>query len=648
MVSIMIKIIIQNFFLYSFSFFASLFMHRGTILLNEKYDKYYAAFIISWLISSIASRKYKAWNEVSLLSRLYTYTISFFLMLGILALIIYKFNLIEISRFIVLYSVMLAYLCEINSLIYKNKDKVKLKFIRLTYSIKAFTFEVVLFGIVNIYLIYNLAGNISFNFNNIILFIILYLSWFVGSFIGHRFHPSFRRRGYWPFIWQYIKAYTIIFALASFSAFINRLELFEIIIIYYGIITYSILSFIGSSYYYYIKKYRILTLNVSGFPVKGEFGDILLDEKIPNTRNYYKSSFNALGSNLLNNNLKNLSLKNYPDVFEFLDERIDLNSFDNSCSMILKSYNISNIDFLPDESLQLLINIQEINKVRNINEYLSEVNNKLMVGSIYCGNFETVYLRHQRYLKAYPYYFAQLFYFLDFLWNRIFSKMFLLNNIYSILMGGTHKSLSLAEGLGRLYYSGFEVIHLKIIENNMFFITKKIKEPIKDMIPSTGLIFKMKRIGKNGKPINVYKLRTMHPYAEYLQEFIYNRFNLQEGGKFKNDFRITYWGSILRRLWIDELPMLYNWLKGDLKLVGFRPLSIHYLNLYKEELRQKRLKFKPGLIPPFYADMPRTFNEIMKSEEKYLFLYEKNRVLTDIIYFIKCTYNILFKRVRSS
>ena len=569
-------------------------------------------------------------------------------MIGALGLIIYKFNLVGVSRFVILYSVFMAYLIEINYLIYKNKNKVKIKYIRLTYSIKAFTFEVLLFGVINVYIIFKLSGNIDFNFENFVIFINFYLSWFVGSFIGHHFHPAFRRRGYWIFVWQYIKSYIIILALAFFSSFINRLEFNELVIVLYCITTYSILSFIGISFYYYIKKYRILALNISGFPVKGEFGDILLPEKISDTSNFYRSSFNNGNSELFNNNLKNLSLKRYPELFEFLNENIDLNSFDNLCSMILKSDNISNIDFLPNESLQLLINIQEINKVRNINDYLNEVNSKLMDGSIFCGNIETVYLRHQSYLKAYPYYFAQLFYFLDFLWNRVFSKVILLNNIYSFIMGGIHNSLSLAEGLGRLYFYGFEILNLKIIENKMFFISRKIKEPIKDVIPSSGLIFKMKRIGKNGKPIFIYKLRTMHPYAEYLQEFIYKKFSLQDGGKFNNDFRITYWGRILRKLWLDELPMIYNWLKGDLKLVGFRPLSEHYLNLYKKELKQKRLKCKPGLVPPFYADLPKTFAEIMESEEKYLDLYMQNPIWTDIKYFIKCIYNILFKGARSS
>ena len=140
----------------------------------------------------------------------------------------------------------------------------------------------------------------------------------------------------------------------------------------------------------------------------------------------------------------------------------------------------------------------------------------------------------------------------------------------------------------------------------------------------------------------------MHPYAEYIQDFVYKKFNLKDGGKFKNDFRITYWGSLLRKLWLDELPMIYNFLKGDIKLVGPRALSQQYFNLYREELKLKRLKYKPGLVPPFYVDMPKTFNEIMDSEERYLDLYDKKPILTDIKYLYLILFNILIRKARSS
>jgi lipopolysaccharide/colanic/teichoic acid biosynthesis glycosyltransferase len=139
----------------------------------------------------------------------------------------------------------------------------------------------------------------------------------------------------------------------------------------------------------------------------------------------------------------------------------------------------------------------------------------------------------------------------------------------------------------------------------------------------------------------------MHAYSEYLQSYIYENNDLDEGGKFKNDFRVTTLGKILRKFWLDELPMLINLLKGDMKLFGIRPLSKQYYNLYDEELRERRIKYKPGLVPPFYVDMPKTLEEIMESEKKYLDLYDKSPFLTDWKYFWKAFQNIVFKKARS-
>src|SRR5690606_24682592 len=105
--------------------------------------------------------------------------------------------------------------------------------------------------------------------------------------------------------------------------------------------------------------------------------------------------------------------------------------------------------------------------------------------------------------------------------------------------------------------------------------------------------------------------------------------NLDEGGKFKNDFRIPTWGRWMRRLWLDELPMIINVLRGEMKLVGVRPLSRHYFNLYPPEIQELRTRHTPGLLPPFYRDLPKAFDEIVASEARYLRSYEKMPLRTD-------------------
>jgi hypothetical protein len=85
-----------------------------------------------------------------------------------------------------------------------------------------------------------------------------------------------------------------------------------------------------------------------------------------------------------------------------------------------------------------------------------------------------------------------------------------------------------------------------------------------------------------------------------------------------------------------------------LKVIGVRPLSEHKFSIYPEDLQKLRTKIKPGLIPPFYADLPESFEELLNSEKNYLESYFKNPLKTDIKYFFKAFKNIVFKHARSA
>ena len=168
------------------------------------------------------------------------------------------------------------------------------------------------------------------------------------------------------------------------------------------------------------------------------------------------------------------------------------------------------------------------------------------------------------------------------------------------------------------------------------------------MNPSYGPIFKMKRIGYNGKIISVYKFRTMSPYSEYIQKRITDNNKLSDSGKIRNDYRITVYGKFLRKYWIDEFPMIINWFKRELKIVGVRPLSKDYFSRYPDDLKKLRIKTKPGLIPPYYVDLPVSFDEICDSERNYLNKFFKNPIKTDLIYFFSAFWNIFIRRKRSN
>ena len=151
------------------------------------------------------------------------------------------------------------------------------------------------------------------------------------------------------------------------------------------------------------------------------------------------------------------------------------------------------------------------------------------------------------------------------------------------------------------------------------------------------VIFKQERLGQNGRIFKIWKFRSMVVDAE-------------KGGVYtqKGDPRVTRVGKFIRATSIDELPQFINILKGDIKLVGVRPLSETFFKTYPEDLKKERVKYKPGLIPPYYADMTNNIQEVWASERRYLKRYQKKPFRTDLIYLGKALNNILFHNSQSS
>jgi len=295
-----------------------------------------------------------------------------------------------------------------------------------------------------------------------------------------------------------------------------------------------------------------------------------------------------------------------------------------------------------------MANLERLNDIRQINKFLETANGNMTDGEYLLVCAETKNSRRRRIFNKFPAYISHLYYVLDFILKRVFPKWGPTRKIYFAITKGRNRVLTNTETLGRLFACGFRVISHTKIGYNTFYIAKKSGNPAYNNKSGYGVLIHLNRVGFNGEMIRVAKVRTMHPYSEYIQDYVYERNDLQEGGKIKNDFRITSWGKWFRKLWIDELPMLMNVCKLEMKLVGVRPLSLHYFELYPEEARQLRGTVKPGLVPPFYADLPETFEEIVESELAYIKSYHEKPIRTDIRYFFKAMNNILIKRARSA
>ncbi|MDZ4121239.1 MAG: sugar transferase, partial [Candidatus Cloacimonadaceae bacterium] len=290
----------------------------------------------------------------------------------------------------------------------------------------------------------------------------------------------------------------------------------------------------------------------------------------------------------------------------------------------------------------------KINDFRRVNLYLIKVNEMLLPGGVFICNGQTIAQRRNSFCKRFTPYLGMVLYGMDFILRRVLPKLPLAQGWYFAITNGKNRALSETEMLGRFYFCGFELIHKREIDGMMHFILKKVREPKTDPNPTYGPFIKLKRRGKDGDIIYIKKFRTMHPYSEYLQDYVYRTNALQEGGKFKDDFRITTWGKIMRKLWIDEFPQFINMLQGELSLVGVRALSEHYFSLYPPDVQELRLKVKPGLVPPFYADMPKTFEDIIESERRYILSKMQKPFTTDWRYFWKSVWNIVFLHARSN
>ena len=298
---------------------------------------------------------------------------------------------------------------------------------------------------------------------------------------------------------------------------------------------------------------------------------------------------------------------------------------------------------------EVFIITRSLNEVRHLNTLLNCAGEVLPEGGYIWCHCKTSGLVQAEIHARYPRVISDVIYGVRYLWHRIMPKLHLTRWFYFWVTKGDHREFHRVEVLGRMYRAGFEVIDESFHYGEFFVTARKIKEPIWDVEPSGSPLIKLRRVGREGKLFGVFKLRTMHSYSEYLQPYIYEHNSLDEGGKFANDYRVSAWGRFLRKTWLDELPMAINLLKGQMKLVGVRPLSRQYFSLYTPEMQQLRTRVKPGLLPPFYygAARPKTIEDVQASEKEYIESWLASPFKTDWRYFWGTVKNIVFKGARS-
>jgi len=642
-----------DFFLLNISFFAMNYYKRGTFELSPIYVKLLIAFYIIWLFVSLFTKKYHLNSYKSYSDALILFTKSTIFIAYSISLIVVMLGLIAFSRLHIFGTCFLLLFLETTmfSICYvsigktrsadmekadvEEGEKRKLSIFLLSSD---FLLVTLLFFLMNYYK----RGSFSLSPEYEKLLLLIYGLWFFTSFITNKFDRRNFQNIYYA-VAPCVKAMILMVGTMSLLIFAFRLLYFSRLYIFGSFLMLIMVESVLYYLYFVFGLNREIERDIESVE---EVKTLMEQKELP-----LEIDIEDIRSRLIKpikGELEERYLKPYPWLFDFIDQSLNLSGIIKAETAIMNSGELFHVNLIDDHPIRLLINLHRINDVRWINRYFLEVQKTLVNGGFFVGRADTIDTHKKRLFKKYPKYFRELFYAFHFILFRLWPKLPGIKKVFFAITKGNNRIISRAEVLGRLYFCGLKVIAEKEMENSLYFIAQKSRTPSLDKNPSYGPFVKFERIGSNGRPIYTYKFRTMHPYSEYLQEYVYEKNKLRKGGKIENDFRVTGLGEFMRKRWLDELPMIYNWIKGELQLVGVRPLTVHYLSLYTKDVREMRKKVKPGLIPPFYADLPETFSEICESERRYLQAFLEEPIKTQWVYFWKTFYNIIIKGARSN
>jgi lipopolysaccharide/colanic/teichoic acid biosynthesis glycosyltransferase len=646
--------LILDFLLLAVSFLTVYAIKRGTISIDADFQNLIPFYLVAWLIPSIFSRKFRVRENATITQKIRPFIFSAFVTIGLLSIFLSLMKW-DLSRFILWGSLSIFLVLEIlflsGSYFYPKFFGKSPQRYSKTASLLFFAFEFIALSSIFGGLYFYKKGTYFLREEYLILLVVIYLAWIYTALTTHKFELP-KHKNYLKSITPFLYNNFVIAAIISFFIFAFRIYDFSRLVVFGSFLSFGILEILVVSLYFVYNRKDLTDHVEQSFFTAPELFEVnepieVTIEKRHSVEPKYGVEKGPEANNLFYEKLKLTYLKSLPRVLEFIESFLKLD-IDILKAEVINSGNPYNFEILPDNSSQFILNLHEVNDFRRLNEYFIMVNNKLEYGGIFVGKFLPQERRFNYFLNKYSRSIAYIVFFFDFIWRRIFPKMPLLQKIYFAVTKGRNRVFSKAEALGRLYFCGFEIISLREIDNFIYFIVKKSKAPLKDASPSYGPLFKMRRVGKNGHPIYVYKFRTMHPYSEYLQSYVTELNGYGENGKIMNDFRATIWGKFLRRYWLDELPQLLNVLKGEMKLVGIRPVSERFLNEYPDDLKQLRLKQKPGCVPPYVALKKQKVEEYIETERTYLAEKAKHPWRTDIKYFFWAIYNIVTNKIRSA
>jgi lipopolysaccharide/colanic/teichoic acid biosynthesis glycosyltransferase len=619
--------------------------------LDVAYQNFYFIYLLNWLVFALYFKLPKIYVCTSRRMALKIITLHSFLSFLSMNLIVVLCDLRVISRLFFLLILMTPILIQaIGVLVYKNfptngtdlvEEPTSYKIFDYTANLgykKAILSAFLLLGTTYATLYFKTGSFLSYQYYDRLLGLLL-VSWIISAFLTGKFDSNKGASFYYK-IGPHTKSLILmLFFLAAFQYLTGQEEVSRGMI--YGIAlgagTLEVLLL--SIWHRWRTEDKLEQQNLD-----------IINEVRQTTLDLSQQKLINRGSTILEDIVRNLSMVSTGVNRNFI--RLTKQVFSNANPInekyeVLFSSRIQTMQVHDIEYYGIILNLELLNNIRHLNQYMMFCHKNITVDGYLFGSYEPLEMVRKNYRKMMPRFIYIILYPLYFLFHRILPKLPKIRHLYFIITKGKNRNISRAEVLGRLSYCGFSDIEEIESKGIRYFAARKTNTISNEPFPSYGPIIGLERICLHGEKKRIYKLRTMHPYSEFIQKDVFIENSLGEKGKIENDFRRTYWGTLLRKYWIDELPQLYNWLKGDVELVGVRALSLHFYSLYPDDVQQLRTKVKPGLVPPFYADMPQTFDDIIDSERNYLLQKLEAPIRTDVKYFFKAFFNIIFRSARS-
>ena len=558
-----------DFLFLNLAFFSLNYWKRDSLFLSESYVEILLIFYGIWLFVSGFTQKLKPQKLASFsgyLEGLFFYTRTAIYCAYCAAFIIVFSNLTSLSRTHVLGTwAILAILEGIIFIVYYQNNRRRTydyfteseiigKKTGLNFSGFLMASDFMLVGISFFLVNYLKRGHFEFPPDYEKLILIIYAVWF-GVSLGTRKFVNQNFQSFGHGVWPWLKALFLMVAVLSVLLFGLRLFYFSRIQALGTILVLGILEL--SLYRLYFSRSRTDKKRGDAESPE-EINAVLKQEALSLDVDVEKLRQNLLAP--VRQGLKEKYLKDTQDIFQVLDETLDLSDIIWAETTVIDCDCLFSQVSMNGNPVRLLVNCHRINDIRWLNRYFLEIHNVMMNGGYLFGRAHTLKTHKEWIFSRYPTKLAYAVYAVDFLFNRVLPKLPYIKRIYFAMTKGKGRILSKAEILGRLHFCGFELVAEKEVNKNYCFVVRKLKKPSVDKSPSYGPLVELKRVGANNEVIRVFKFRTMHPYSEFVQKYAYKLGGLRQGGKLEDDFRLTEWGKFMRKLWLDELPMLYNWL----------------------------------------------------------------------------------------